>query len=233
VTNAGRELPVTRVFSQRLPYSDAVTFTFVDRNDVDCSSLPRAGAPGFVASMLVSRYLSSERGEPSRRPLRIKHFTVGRQQVDGPFDLLEPFIEPTTATLMFGEVRAAAATVAIRGKVQAEVCLPPPAEGKDNVAADFLLSYLGVRLRVRGATLKNGVLRLSTAPLTCSDEVQGDFEVRLQGETVAIDGWASPRSSAFVGKAQLSRRGSEHLLKVNGTLGGPLVLEGAVTPLGC
>ena len=233
VQRAGQELAVTRVFSQRLPYSDAVTFTLVDRAAVDCSSLPRAGEAGFVASMLVSRYLSAERGEPSRRPLRVKFFKVGNQQVDGPFDWLEPFIEPTTATLMFGQVDAADATLAIRGQIQAEVCLPPTPNGKDNVASSFLLSYLGARLRVRGATIKNGVLRLSTSPLTCSDELQGDFELRLQGQSVSIDGWASPRSSDFRGKAEVSRRGSEHVLSVEGTLLGPLELEGTVTPRPC
>lgn len=233
VKRAGQELAVARVFSQRLPYSDAVTFTLVDRAAVDCNSLPRAGEPGFVASLLVSRYLSAERGEPSRRPLRVKLFKVGDQQVEGPFDWSEPFIEPTTATLMFGQVDAANVTLAIRGQIQAEVCLPLAPNGKENVAPSFLLSYLGARLRVRGATIKNGVLRLSTSPLTCSDELQGDFELRLQGQSVSIDGWASPRSSDFQGKAEVSRRGSEHVLSVKGTLVGPLELEGTVTPRAC
>lgn len=230
----GRELGYAKVLVRRLPFSDAALFSFVN-DAASCDLAPKPGDANFVAEMLVTRFFAQEGAAPSRRPLMVKRLTVGSAVMDGPFPIREPFIEPTTATVMFGTVDITKGGVSLRGNVMAEVCLPPAADEREQVSSEFFLSYMGARVRARGAIVTGSQLRISTAPLRCGDAPHGDLEVTLDTKTsaVAIDGFAVTPKSGLEGSAKAVKSGSAFEVDVKGSLGGALEVRGSLTPVAC
>jgi hypothetical protein len=166
--------------------------------------------------------------------------------------LLEPFVEPTTATVMFGRVELAlpASRVELRGTLMAQVCLPATsASATENLQPKLELSYVGTKVRVRSATLTalatgNSELRISSTPLSCDDEPQGDLEIRiaLDAESdappmrvagLAVEDSALTKAS-FDGTNRTKQRGAEVEVEIKGSIGGlELSLTGTATPRKC
>jgi hypothetical protein len=255
----GREVAFGNVFAQRLPNSDTTRFTLVSSADITCETLPKRADQSYVGEIVVSRFFAREAdGKPSKRPLSVsaatfkidgKESTVGGKSF-GP--LLEPFVEPTTATVMFGRVELAlpASHVELSGTLMAQVCLPATSPcAIENLQPKLELSYVGTKVRVRSATLtaqpKGGSeLRIASTPLSCDAEAQGDLEIRIaldgKGEAsppriagLAVEDSALAKAS-FNGQSRASKRGSDIELDIKGSVGGSdLMLSGAVTPRKC
>ncbi len=234
LTKGGSPQAYSRVLVRRLPFSDAALFSFVS-GGATCDRHPKPGDSDFIAELLVSRFFVQDGAAPSRRPLMVRRLLVGSTLLEGPFPIKEPFIEPTTATVMFGSVEIERGSEALHGNVMAEVCLPPAVEERDQVSSEFFLSYMGARIRARGALISGSVLRISTAPLRCGDPVQGDFEVTVDTRTsaVSIDGLAVIPKSTFEGSAKANKSGNAFEVDIKGAIGGALEVRGTLTPLGC
>ena len=254
----GEPVAFRNVFAQRLPNSDTTRFTLVSSADVTCDGLPTPDDPSWVGEIVVSRYFEPEKdGKPSKRPLSV---SAASFRADGKVTrvagrrfapLLEPFVEPTTSTVMFGRLELTLPTgnIDLRGTLMAQVCLQATSAGAtENLQPGLELSYAGTKVRVRGATIhKLGVgseLRISTTPLSCDAEPTGDLEVRIaldaKGDAAAprVAGLAADDSalskSSFQGTGRATKRGSEIALEIKGTIGGSeLSLNGPVAPRNC
>lgn len=255
----GKEVAFGNVFAQRLPNSDTTRFTLVSSTDVTCETLPKRDGASYVGEIVVSRFFAPEAGgKPSKRPLSVSAATF---KVDGKESsvsgkslgpLLEPFVEPTTATVMFGRVELALpeSHVELSGTLMAQVCLPATSTtATENLQPKLELSYLGTKVRVRSVTLtalpKGGSeLRISSTPLSCDPEPQGDLEIRIaldgKGEAgqpriagLAVVDSALAKAS-FDGQNKASKRGSDVELEIKGAVGGSeLSLTGVATPRKC
>jgi len=258
----GREVPFGNVLAQRLPNSDTTRFTLVSSADVTCEKLPLPSESTFIAAVVVSRFFSAEAdGRPSKRPLSVSAATF---KVDGDKSasvagqsfgpLLEPFVEPTTMTLMFGRVDVTLPLdhIELKGTLMAQVCLPATnAEAIENLQPQLELSYVGSKMRVRGAVMAVGSagtdeLRISGTPLTCDDLTQGDREVRIGIDKksgaatpprvvgVAADDSARAKAS-FSGASRVNKSANGDLqIDVKGTFSGrALELVGTVSPRKC
>ncbi len=255
----GSEVSFGNVFAQRLPNSDTTRFVLVSSAEVTCETLPKRSDSSYVGEIVVTRFFAAEAdGKPSKRPLSVSGATF---KVDGKEStvsgksfapLLEPFVEPTTATVMFGRVELAlpASGVELRGTLMAQVCLPATsASASENLQPKLELSYIGTKVRVRSATLtplpKGGSeLRISTTPLSCDEEPQGDLEIRIALDEKGVA--AAPRvaglavedsalaKASFAGSSHTSKRGAELSIEIEGSLGGrELSLKGLATPRKC
>jgi hypothetical protein len=253
----GREVTFRNVFAQRLPNTDTTRFTLVTSPDITCEALPKPTDASYVGEIVVSRFFAPEAdGKPSRRPLSVsaatfkldgKESTVSGKSL-GP--LLEPFVEPTTATVMFGRVELSLAHVELRGTLMAQVCLQATsASASENLQPKLELSYVGTKVRIRGVTVtasaKGGSeLRISNTPLSCDPASQGDLEIRIaldaKGDAAAprVTGLAVEDSSlakaTFDGKSRATKRGNDVELDIRGSLAGREVsLSGMATPRKC
>lgn len=255
----GKEVAFATAFAQRLPNSDTTRFTLVSSADVTCESLPQRADASWVGEIVVSRFFAREAdGKPSKRPLSVsaatfkvdgKESSVGGKSF-GP--LLEPFVEPTTATVMFGRVELAlpASHVELSGTLMAQVCLPATSTAAtENLQPKLELSYVGTKVRVRGVTLtslpKGGSeLRISSTPLSCEAEPQGDLEIRIaldaKGAAAAprVTGVAADDSAlakaTFEGQSRATKRGSDIEIDIKGSIGGSeLSVGGVATPRKC
>lgn len=247
---AGRAVPYANVFARRLPNTDATRFYFVRSATTQCETLPRRGDPELLAELLVSRFLTAREdpAHPSKRPLSVARATVydGAAALElekAPSPLGEPFIEPTTATVMFGAVDLALPKgAALRGTIMAQVC-PQEASAPDaveNAPSGLNLTYEGVRLRVRGVMERRGELHVSTSPLRCEDEPQGDLELVLtlgrDGlQSMSSRGWATEGAAQFEGTRSAKRNAKGELeVELRGTLGAHSVeLVGAAPVRAC
>ncbi len=256
----GKPISVANVFARRLPNTDATELTFVSASDVTCESLPTERDDKFLAALVVSRYFVSDKsGGPSKRPFAVRSATV--RSTDGNTshsagknwgELREPFIEPTTATLMFGklDLHVAAPKLDLEGAVMAQVCLPAAADkAVENAQPGLVLTLANTKIRVRGATLTtsagSSVLRISNTPLACDALPLGDVDVRVEldgkggAKSVVLDGVAAPGSASlnlsFQGSAEVKKKaGADFELAIKGSFGdAALLLEGSVTARKC
>ena len=92
--------------------------------------------------------------------------------------------------------------------------------------------------------LPRSELRISTTPLSCDEEPQGDLEIRIALDEKGVA--AAPRvaglavedsalaKASFAGSSHTSKRGAELSIEIEGSLGGrELSLKGLATPRKC
>lgn len=247
---AGRLVPYANVFARRLPNTDATRLYFVRSASTQCETLPARGDGELIAELVVSRFLTAreDAAHPSKRPLSVASATVfdggAALELDAiPAPLGDPFIEPTTATVMFGTVDLALPKGAtLRGTVMAQVCPqePPAADAVENAPSGLNLTFEGVRLRVRGVIERRGEIRLSTAPLRCDDSAQGDLDLTLSLDsnglrTMSSRGWSTKSESSYEGTRGAKRNSKGELeLDLRGSLGPHAIeLVGTAQPRAC
>lgn len=238
VTVGGEVQPYANVFVRRLPNTDAARFTFVRSATTTCETLPARGDE-LVAELTVSRYLTpaEDATHPSKRPLSVAAARLGRAPdatLAKPAPWSEPFIEPTTATVMFGTIDLALGDKGtIRGTVMAQVCPQEQApSAEENPPGALSLTFEGVRLRVRGVVERGGEVVISTSPLACDGSASGDLDVTLTLDGGGLkglrtSGWATEASAAYDGTRSAKRAGGALDLDLRGKVGGhPIELVG-------